>query len=253
MLSVSAMAAKYREHSSGAFHWTIFRVPGYTLIPDIDSLWVIPDVAAGAAEGYGRPMLDLACSLARAWTLVTSDRTVILQGEPRFEASATAEIVPQSQVALAKGCPCPGFVTPPSAVRDLDRAEVARAAADCLWLLRAAALDESMRSLLCSFELAHDGRDGFLVKLFEIVETLERRWPLAAGKKSRTNALAAMPGTKPHFDMLGNLANDRPIETSRHAGRHPRLRMMTGDEWATAHDAAVALIRAHATTLLPPP
>ena len=99
--------------------------------------------------------------------------------------------------------------------------------------------DSLLQGLMASFSRAIADRADRMTHLYEIRDALSRD---LGGEKEARKVLGL---TNAEWKDLGRIANDEPIEDSRHRGNHPVLRQATDEETARVIDVARRMIRAY--------
>jgi hypothetical protein len=96
-----------------------------------------------------------------------------------------------------------------------------------------------LSELMASFSRAVADPGDRMTHLYEIRDALSRHF---GGERQAKNTLDL---TKTEWSHLGRIANDEPIEESRHRGKHPALRPATEDEQTRVLEIARRMIRAY--------
>jgi len=100
--------------------------------------------------------------------------------------------------------------------------------------------DSIARSILESYCISISNPDNELVYIYEIFDTLAKRF------NGATEACSELELSKSRWSMLGRLANNEPIKQGRHRGKYPGiLRDVTEAELKEARDIAQTFIIAY--------
>ena len=99
--------------------------------------------------------------------------------------------------------------------------------------------DPLLNRLLASFRQAVNDPKDLMTHLYEIRDALRDRFGTIRGAKG------ALGLTDEEWDELDDITNNRPVEESRHRGRHPVRRPATENERSRVFAVAQRMIRAY--------